>query len=132
MTPAHSRQPRAHPTDAGLDIRAMHNAVIPPHWSERILTGVHVELPPGTAGMLVSKSGLNVNHDITTTGLIDEGYDGAIIVKMHNHGRKPFVVHAGDKITQLVVVPVLYEGVEIVDKIDGGERGENGFGSSGK
>ena len=93
---------------------------------------MHVELPPGTAGLLVSKSGLNVKHDITSTGLIDEGYAGEIVVKLHNHGFDDYVVRAGDKISQLVVVPVIYEGVEIVDEIEGGERNADGFGSTGR
>ena len=123
---------RAHPTDAGLDIRAMYSAVIPPGKSVRMVTGVHIELPPGTGGLIVSKSGLNVNNDITSTGLIDEGYSGAIIVKLYNHGKKTYVVNRGDKITQLVVFPVQYEDVELVTSLPEKGRGNNGFGSTGK
>lgn len=124
---------RAHSTDAGLDIRARTSKRVPAHGSATLLTGVHVELPKGTAGVLVSKSGLNVNHGIVSTGLIDEGYTGEIVVKLFNHGHSDFVVNSGDKITQLVVVPVLYEKVEIVDELEEGtERGSNGFGSTGR
>ena len=122
---------RAFGTDAGLDIYAMYNAVIPAGGSARMVTGVHVELPPGTCGLLVSKSGLNVNSGITSTGLIDEGYTGAIIVKLYNQSDRTYTVHAGDKITQLVILPVVHEEVEIVDSIEGGDRGDAGFGSSG-
>lgn len=125
---------RAHDTDAGLDIYAKEgdNAII--RWKDSVTfhTGVHVELPKGCAGLLVSKSGLNVKNDITSTGLIDEGYSGEIVVKLYNHGPSTHVVRAGDKISQLVIIPVRYEPVEIVDSISGGERGDNGFGSTGR
>lgn len=123
---------RGHSTDAGLDIRSRETRVIFPHDSEVFHTGVHIELPEHTAGVLVSKSGLNTKHDITSTGLVDEGYDGEIVVKLYNHGDSHYKVRAGDKISQLVVVPVLYEDVEIVDEISGGERGNDGFGSTGR
>ncbi|MBQ9251584.1 MAG: dUTP diphosphatase [Clostridia bacterium] len=124
---------RAHETDAGLDLRAKQDMFVPALGSAVIGTGVHVELPEGCAGLLVSKSGLNVNHNLTSTGLIDQGYTGEVMVKLHNHGRNGYQVKAGDKISQLVVMPVLYEPVEIVDAIDGaGDRGDNGFGSTGR
>lgn len=123
---------RAHDNDAGLDIRARNGAFVPAWGSEVFHTGVHVQLPAGTAGILVSKSGLCTVHDITSTGLIDEGYRGEIVVKLFNHGTFDYKVQAGDKISQLVVVPVRYEGVEIVDELDDSDRGENGFGSSGR
>ena len=125
---------RAHNTDAGMDIRSPLTAVIPAGGSYIFHTGVHVELPKGTAGILISKSGLNVFHDITSTGLIDEGYNGEIIVKLFNHSRgRDYKVLAGDKISQLVIVPVLYEPVEIVEDLEQeSERGCDGFGSSGR
>lgn len=123
---------RAHETDAGLDLYAREDVVIPNLSSANFYTGVHVELPKGCAGLLVSKSGLNVKHGITSTGLIDEGYCGEIVVKLFNHSNLEYTVKRGDKISQLVVLPVRYEGVEIVEDISGGARGENGFGSSGK
>lgn len=123
---------RGHSTDAGLDIRSRETKTIFPHSSEVFKTGVHVELPSGTAGVLISKSGLNTMSDITSTGLVDDGYTGEIVVKLYNHGDNHYKVRAGDKITQLVIVPVLYEPVEVVDEITGGERGDNGFGSTGR
>lgn len=123
---------RAHETDAGLDLYAREDGFIPNLSSANFYTGVHIELPKGCCGLLVSKSGLNVKHGITSTGLIDEGYCGEIVVKLFNHGNIDYTVKRGDKISQLVVLPVRYEGVEIVEEISGGARGENGFGSSGK
>ncbi|MBR0463436.1 MAG: dUTP diphosphatase [Clostridia bacterium] len=124
---------RAHKEDAGLDIRAKCGAVVRAGQSMTFYTGVHVELPPGTAGLLVSKSGLNVRHDITSTGLIDPGYTGEIVIKLFNHGFEDYQVHAGDKISQLVVFPIWHDPViKIVDELLETGRGDNGFGSSGR
>lgn len=123
---------RAHDTDAGMDIKAIGEHVIPAHGSQVIKTGVHVQLPHGYAGLFVSKSGLNVKQNICSTGLIDEGYTGELIVKLYNHGSSAYTVHEGDKITQLVVIPVAYEPLEVVDSLDDSERGDDGFGSTGK
>ena len=124
---------RAHSTDAGLDLKSPKGCYIPAGGSAIIRTGVHVELPEGCAGLLVSKSGLNTKFDITSTGLLDEGYTGEIVVKLYNHGKTGYQVHAGDKVTQLMVVPVRYEPVELVEAFDSvSERGDNGFGSSGR
>ena len=124
---------RAHKTDAGLDLRAMDTQIVPAKESAIFHTGVHIQLPHGMAGVLVSKSGLNVKHDITSTGLIDEGYTGEIVVKLYNHGGYDYKVNAGDKISQLVIVPVLYEGIELVDGLEeDSDRGSHGFGSTGR
>ena len=122
---------RAHDTDAGMDLMSPHRVLLRGNDSAIIDTGVHVQLPKGCAGVLISKSGLNVNYDITSTGLIDEGYTGSIKVKLYNHGGGNYIINRGDKISQLVVVPVLYEDIEIVDEIHGLERGDSGFGSTG-
>ena len=123
---------RAHATDAGLDLYARHDQKILPYSSAVFDTGVHVELPKGTAGDIVSKSGLNIKQDITSTGLIDEGYSGSIKVKLYNQGPTIQVIKAGQKISQLVVRPVLYEPVKVMQEIGAGERGDKGFGSTGK
>ena len=124
---------RGHETDAGLDIRAKDGQIVCAKESAIFHTGVHVKLPHGCAGVIISKSGLNVNHDITSTGLIDEGYDGEIVIKLYNHGGYDYKVKAGDKISQLVVIPVSYEDVEIVDDLEQkSARGSNGFGSTGR
>lgn len=122
---------RAHHTDAGLDLYSREDKIIPAGDSACFDTGVHIELPSGCCAMLVSKSGLNVRKDITSTGLIDEGYSGSIVVKLYNHGSKEIQIFKGDKISQLVVFPVRYEPVEIAENIRAGERGDAGFGSTG-
>ena len=123
---------RAHNTDAGLDLKSPICIEIPARSSAVIDTGVHVDLPIGTVGFLKSKSGLNVNHDITSDGVIDVGYTGSIKVKLYNHGITPYQVLRGDKITQLVVVECHFPDVEIVEELDDTERGNKGFGSTGR
>lgn len=123
---------RAHETDAGMDLRTPVAVTVPAHGSVVIDTKTHVELPQGCAGLIVSKSGLNVKHGLVTTGLIDEGYTGSILVRIYNHSDEDHAFAAGDKVTQLVVIPVRYEPLEIVDGIGGGERGDDGFGSTGR
>lgn len=123
---------RGHNTDAGLDLRTPKAVTVPAYGSAIVDTGVHVALPSGCAGLLVSKSGLNVRHDTTSTGLIDEGYTGSIVVKLYNHGGGDYQLEAGDKITQLVVIPVVRESLEQVSVFNATERGDNGFGSTGR
>lgn len=123
---------RAHDMDAGLDLKAPETVTVPAGGAAVIDTGVHVQIPVGYAGFLKSKSGLNVKHSITSEGVIDSGYTGAIVCKLYNHGTEDYTVQAGDKMTQLVILPVLTGPVAIVEKINGGERGEGGFGSTGR
>lgn len=123
---------RAYPEDAGLDLFTPKTVQIQARGSRTIDTGVHVQLPKGTAGVLMSKSGLNVNHNITSTGLIDEGYTGSIKVKLYNHGDHGVRITEGGKISQLVIVPVQRPVPIQVEQITGGERGAGGFGSTGK
>ena len=122
----------AHDTDAGLDIRTPKGFVVGPRSSAIVHSGVHVQLPPDTAGLIWSKSGLNVAHDIISTGVIDEGYTGEIVVKLYNLGDKEYTFATGDKITQLVVQPVSHPPVELVEHLGMSERGANGFGSTGR
>jgi len=121
---------RAHLTDAGADLRTPADVTVPAHGSAIVHTGVHVELPEGCAGLLVSKSGLNVKHGVQSTGLIDEGYTGEIVAKLYNHSDVPCVLARGSKVTQLVVIPVEYVGFELADALGSTPRGDAGFGST--
>ena len=123
---------RAHSTDAGLDLRAGNSAWVLEGKSVIFDTKVHVELPKGTCGLIISRSGLNVKHGLICTGLIDEGYTGEIKVRLFNFGDYDFYIHEGDRIAQLVVIPCIYEAVEIADELEASERGNNGFGSTGR
>ena len=123
---------RAHEADAGLDLYARDDVVIHPKDSAIFDTGVHIELPPDTVGFLKSKSGLNVMHGLTSEGVIDEGYTGSIVVKLYNNSIWNYRVKRGDKISQFVVLPVIKPTLELVDSLENTERGNNGFGSSGR
>lgn len=123
---------RAHECDAGLDLYSREQVVIYPGESHIFDTGVHMDIPFGYCGLLVSKSGLNTKHGITSTGLIDCGYTGSIRVKLYNSGHEPYMVSAGDKISQIVIMPVVLHDCKVVDELADTDRGDNGFGSSGK
>lgn len=123
---------RAHDADAGLDLYARDGAIVPARESATFDTGVHIELPPNTVGFIKSKSGLNVKHGITSEGVIDEGYVGSIVVKLYNNSGRDYRVDKGDKISQLVILPILKPTLEAVDSLGDTERGSNGFGSSGR
>ena len=83
-------------------------------------------------GMLKSNSGLYVNYGITSEGVIDVGYTGSIVVKLYNHSCYDYKVNAGDKISQLVITNIVTPPLEVVETLDETERGDNGFGSSGR
>lgn len=124
---------RGHKDDAGLDLRTPFPFTIKAGSSMTIDTGVHVDIPSGLVGMLKSKSGLNVKHGITSEGVIDAGYTGSIRAKLYNHGDKMVIFNAGDKITQLVILPVyIPDELVVVDEFDQTERGSGGFGSTGR
>lgn len=123
---------RAHEWDAGLDIRTPVPFIVYPRESATINTGVHIEIPQGYVGMLKSKSGLNVKDGIVSEGVIDAGFEGSIVAKLYNRGDKIKRFWAGDKITQLVIMPIETPKVIVVDEISGGDRGSNGFGSTGR
>lgn len=122
----------AHFEDAGADLRSPKYVVVPAGGSAVINTGVHVEIPIGMVGMIKSKSGLNVNHNITSEGVIDSGYTGSIRVKLYNHGMEPYAVQQGDKISQLVILPCVHAKFEKTETLKATERGGNGFGSTGR
>ena len=123
---------RAHATDAGLDIYARETQIVPARGSAVFDTGVHVELPKGTVGFIKSKSGLNTKSGLTSEGVIDEGYTGSIQVKLYNNSNVDYEVKAGQKITQLVILPVVIpDELEIVQELEKTDRGNGGFGSTG-
>ena len=123
---------RAHPWDAGLDLYAKESGYIRVNNSLTFDTGVHVQIPEGYVGFVKSKSGLMVNHGITTDGTIDCGYTGTIRVCLFNRGGNKYYVHAGDKIAQLVIVKCEFPELELVDSLEETDRGDGGFGSTGR
>lgn len=132
LDPGATMPTRAHSTDAGLDIYSREDVVIKPGESHKFDTGIHMEIPAGYVGMLKSKSGLNVKHGITSEGVIDSGYTGSIVVKLYNLGKFPVYIQKGQKISQLVIMPIITPDLEKVDSLEDTERGNGGFGSTGK
>lgn len=123
---------RAHDADAGYDLRSPITDRLYAGQAIVIDTGVHVAIPEGYAGFLKSKSGLNVKHDIVGEGVIDSGYTGSIRVKLYNHGTESYMIEKGDKISQLVLLPIYTPELELVSELEDTERGSGGFGSTGR
>lgn len=137
---------RAHETDAGLDLYTPKKVIVPGCRGivstfltdirigyATIDTGIHIEIPRGYTGFIKSKSGLAVKHGLTAAGgVIDSGYTGAVVVKLFNHTEKDYVFEAGDKIAQLVLLPIITPDLEEVDSLEDTERGDGGFGSTGR
>ena len=127
---------RAHPGDAGLDLYACEAAHLGPGERWSVGTGVAVEIPEGCAGMVLPRSGIARDHGIAlvnSPGLIDAGYRGEVrVLLLNTDPAETFRVEPGERIAQLVVVPVgLPEPVE-VEALSESSRGDGGFGSSGR
>ncbi len=123
---------------AGLDLRACLPAALTlePGETSLVPTGLAIHLAdPGLAAMILPRSGLGHKHGIVLgnlVGLIDSDYQGQIFVSTWNRGRHGFTIQPMERIAQLVVVPVLQVGFNVVDSFEDSERGEGGFGSTGK
>jgi dUTP pyrophosphatase len=127
---------RAHDGDAGLDLHAAEAAEIAPGERASVATGIALEIPEGHAGLVLPRSGLAARHGIALVnapGLIDSGYRGEVRILLLNTDRsQSFEIEPGDRIAQLVLVPVgEAEPVEVAE-LDPSVRGEGGFGSSGR
>jgi dUTP diphosphatase len=123
---------------AGLDLRACLNAPlrIEPGHAELIPTGLAIHLAdPGFAAMILPRSGLGHKHGIVLgnlVGLIDSDYQGPLMVSCWNRGRVPYEVAVGERIAQLIVVPVVQVALEVVQDFSSSARGAGGFGHSGR
>ncbi|MCL1988153.1 MAG: dUTP diphosphatase [Firmicutes bacterium] len=124
-----------YPGDAGFDIFSVEETQVNVGESALIKTGIILELPPQTEAQIRPRSGLALKHAITvlnSPGTIDEGYRGEICVILINHGKTAFQVTKGMRIAQMVIQPVLSVDIVEVATISESNRGELGFGSSGK
>ena len=125
---------RKHVRDAGLDLFAPEKEgayIVHPHSTLHVDTGVYVELPANTVGFIKSRSSM-FKAGIMTDGVIDECYRGSIGVMLHNSTDEPLVFCAGQRIAQLVIVPCVYTDLVPTDILSNTDRGEDGFGSTGK
>lgn len=125
----------AHPGDAGLDLRAREHGVVPPAGGRLLMpTGISIAVPIGYAGFVLPRSGNALNHGLTlanTPGLIDSAYRGEVkVVLLNTDPVHPFVVNRGDRLAQLVIQRVEEVSWQVVESLDGVDRG-GGFGHSG-
>ena len=129
---------RATSGSAGLDLRACIDQAIdlPPGATELIPTGIAIHLAdPGLAALIVPRSGLGHRHGIVLgnlVGLIDSDYQGELLISCWNRGQKPFRIEPGERIAQLVVVPVVPVEFEVVESFEQSRRGAGGFGHTGR
>jgi dUTP pyrophosphatase len=127
--PAYARE-----ADAGLDLRAAHEATLAPGGRSLVGTGLAVAIPAGYAGLVLPRSGLALSHGVTVLnapGLVDAGYRGELKVLLVNHGETPVTVRRGDRIAQLVIQRVERAELIEVGELPMSERGAGGFGSTG-
>lgn len=127
----------ATPGSAGLDLRAMlkQALVLEPGQTVLIPTGLSIYIgDPGLAAMILPRSGLGHKHGIVLgnlVGLIDSDYQGELMVSCWNRGQSAFTIAIGERIAQLILVPVVQAHFELVDEFDQSQRGAGGFGHSG-
>ncbi len=128
----------ATPGSAGLDLRACLDApmTLKPGDSQLIPSGIAIHLgDPTLAAMILPRSGLGAKHGIVLgnlVGLIDSDYQGQIFVSMWNRGRADFTIQPLDRIAQMIVVPVVQVQFNVVPEFEASDRGDGGFGSTGK
>lgn len=128
----------ATPGSAGLDLRAMlaHDLTLEPGQTVLIPTGLAIHIAdPGLAALILPRSGLGHKHGIVLgnlVGLIDSDYQGELMVSCWNRGQHPFTVTVGERLAQLVLVPVAQAHFELVEAFDDSQRGAGGFGHSGR
>jgi dUTP diphosphatase len=137
LHPAARPPARSRPGDAAYDLRCTEGFALWPREHATVPTGVAIALPQGVAGLVTPRSGLAARHGISlvnSPGLIDPNYRGEIRIVLVNLGEARFEAHAGDRIAQLLLVPFVAPDVSVVDELPPSpdDRGENGFGSSGR
>ena len=126
---------KAHFTDAGLDFYAPYDITLGVNGKCKVFTGLAVDIPGGWAGMIYPRSSLGTEHDLVlanTVGVVDAGYRGEIAVVMRNDGNAPYTIRKRERFAQMVITPVLLAMPVEVEELSESDRGEGGFGSSGK
>lgn len=125
----------AHEGDAGFDLRSSIDVTIEPLGRKTIPCGFSIQIPDGHAGLVIPRSGLASRCGVTVLnapGLVDSGYRGEVQVVLHNtDSAQPFDVHAGDRIAQMAIVAMPQVRLVEAESLDGSDRGDGGFGSSG-
>ena len=125
---------RAHDTDAGLDLASNIDATVGVRSRVTIGTGIAIALPAGTAGLIYPRSGLASRYGLSlsnSVGVIDSDYRGEVMLTVINHGTRPFTIHQGMRVAQMIITPYYAPELVEVDDLDNTARGSNGLGSSG-
>ena len=122
----------AHPGDVGMDMYAMETVTIKPMEHYRFFHGFAMEFPEGNAGIIMDKSSISKAGLIHMGGVFDAGYRGEYNTHLVNLGSEPYTVEEGDKVSQLVIVPVAIAEIEETDTLSESARGLGAFGSTGK
>ncbi len=123
---------KAHSTDAGYDILADQAILIRSNDKVLVDTGLKVAIPAGYVGIIKSRSGLAAKHSLEVgAGVIDCGYTGEVRVLIYNHSYRDYEIGRGDKVAQMVIVPICMLPVKLVGSLEDSERGEGGFNSTG-
>ncbi len=123
---------RAHPDDAGLDLYGLDDIFLAPHQSRVAKTGIAIALPAGHVGLIADRSSLGKKGIKTAGGVIDAGYRGEVHIVLWNISNEPVQLKRGERIAQLLILPVATPPVLEVPSLDETSRGLKGFGSSGK
>lgn len=132
LTPDATLPTRAHADDAGLDIYSLEDVVLQPQQGQAVRTGIAMALPAQHFGMVADRSSLAKRGIKTAGGVIDAGYRGEIRVVLWNLSREEIQLQRGERIAQLLVLPVAIRPLQEVAQLDDTSRGDKGFGSSGR
>jgi dUTP pyrophosphatase len=130
----HAKVPtKANLNDAGFDLYSTLDTVISPKQRKTVRTGIAIQMPDHLAGLIWPRSGLSVKHGIDVlAGVVDSGYRGEIMVCLYNTSDEIVSINTGDRIAQIIFQEVPRVTMEVHDTLGSSQRGENGFGSSGK
>ena len=132
LPPQFKTMTKKNPQDAGLDICANECIAIEPKTSKLISTGLYLQIPENHVGLIWSRSGLSVKNKIEVgAGCIDASYRGEVKIHLYNFSDDTFFINMGDRIAQLLTIPIFVQEYEQVDALDETERSDKGFGSSG-
>ncbi|MGE0615242.1 MAG: dUTP diphosphatase [Bacteriovoracia bacterium] len=132
LTPTATLPTRAHPEDAGMDLYASTDVVIGPGQGTLANTGIAMALPVGFVGMIADRSSLAKKGIKTAGGIIDAGYRGEIMIVMRNLTQEEIRLARGERIAQMLVIPVGTPAIQEVSELDSTARGAGGFGSTGR
>ncbi len=124
---------KANLSDAGFDLYSIVSTIIPPKQRKTVRTGIAIQMPEHFAGLIWPRSGLSVKQGIDVlAGVVDSGYRGEIMVCLYNTSDDNVSIQAGDRIAQIIFQEVPRVLMEVHDSLGSSQRGDNGFGSSGK